>query len=38
MNKQLQDIMDGLTPKVFRTYHASRTLEEQLQKEVNSMC
>ncbi|KAF6040270.1 top-1 [Bugula neritina] len=30
LNKHLQDIMEGLTAKVFRTYNASRTLEEQL--------
>ena len=32
LNKYLQDIMDGLTAKVFRTYNASRTLQEQLEK------
>ena len=35
MNKHLHDIMDGLTAKVFRTYNASRTLEEQLEKQMN---
>ena len=30
MNKHLQSLMDGLTAKVFRTYNASRTLQEQL--------
>ena len=31
LNKHLQDLMEGLTAKVFRTYNASRTLEEQLE-------
>ena len=35
MNKHLHDIMDGLTAKVFRTYNASRTLEEQLEKQMS---
>ncbi|XP_028919866.1 DNA topoisomerase I, mitochondrial isoform X2 [Ornithorhynchus anatinus] len=30
LNKHLQDLMDGLTAKVFRTYNASITLQEQL--------
>lgn len=30
MNKHLNDIMDGLTAKVFRTFNASNTLQEQL--------
>ncbi|XP_076044570.1 DNA topoisomerase 1 [Oratosquilla oratoria] len=30
LNKHLNEIMDGLTAKVFRTYNASRTLQEQL--------
>ncbi|XP_048745493.2 DNA topoisomerase I, mitochondrial-like [Ostrea edulis] len=30
LNKHLHDLMDGLTAKVFRTYNASRTLQEQL--------
>ncbi|XP_013929605.1 PREDICTED: DNA topoisomerase I, mitochondrial-like, partial [Thamnophis sirtalis] len=29
LNKHLQDLMDGLTAKVFRTYNASITLQEQ---------
>lgn len=37
MNKHLHDIMDGLTAKVFRTYNASRTLEEQLEKQMNGI-
>ncbi|KAK3086480.1 hypothetical protein FSP39_019006 [Pinctada imbricata] len=30
LNKYLQELMEGLTAKVFRTYNASRTLQEQL--------
>uniref|UniRef100_A0A8D1ULY6 DNA topoisomerase I n=2 Tax=Sus scrofa TaxID=9823 RepID=A0A8D1ULY6_PIG len=30
LNKHLQDLMDGLTAKVFRTYNASITLQGQL--------
>jgi len=30
MNKHLNDLMDGLTAKVFRTFNASNTLQEQL--------
>ncbi|KAL5021568.1 hypothetical protein ScPMuIL_000723 [Solemya velum] len=30
LNKHLSDLMEGLTAKVFRTYNASRTLQEQL--------
>ncbi|ESO89774.1 hypothetical protein LOTGIDRAFT_192697 [Lottia gigantea] len=30
LNKHLHDLMEGLTAKVFRTYNASRTLQEQL--------
>jgi len=30
LNKHLQSLMDGLSAKVFRTYNASRTLQEQL--------
>jgi len=32
VNEYLRELMDGLTAKVFRTYNASRTLEEELQK------
>nr|XP_033789260.1 DNA topoisomerase I, mitochondrial isoform X3 [Geotrypetes seraphini] len=35
LNKHLQNLMDGLTAKVFRTYNASITLQEQL-KELTS--
>ena len=31
LNKHLNELMDGLTAKVFRTYNASRTLQEQLE-------
>ncbi|KAL1767257.1 DNA topoisomerase I, mitochondrial isoform X1 [Sigmodon hispidus] len=30
LNRHLQDLMEGLTAKVFRTYNASITLQEQL--------
>ncbi|XP_069322033.1 DNA topoisomerase I, mitochondrial [Eulemur rufifrons] len=30
LNKHLQDLMEGLTAKVFRTYNASVTLQQQL--------
>jgi DNA topoisomerase-1 len=30
LNKHLQELMEGLTAKVFRTYNASNTLQEQL--------
>ncbi|XP_067416147.1 DNA topoisomerase I, mitochondrial, partial [Emydura macquarii macquarii] len=36
LNKHLQDLMDGLTAKVFRTYNASITLQEQLKALTNS--
>lgn len=32
LNKYLSDLMDGLTAKVFRTYNASMTLQDQLGK------
>ncbi|XP_070798050.1 DNA topoisomerase I, mitochondrial isoform X1 [Pituophis catenifer annectens] len=35
LNKHLQDLMDGLTAKVFRTYNASITLQEQLEALTN---
>lgn len=35
LNKHLQDLMEGLTAKVFRTYNASRTLQEQLNLLTN---
>nr|XP_056710187.1 DNA topoisomerase I, mitochondrial [Euleptes europaea] len=35
LNKHLQDLMDGLTAKVFRTYNASITLQEQLDMLTN---
>ena len=30
LNKHLNSIMDGLTAKFFRTYNASKTLQDQL--------
>ncbi|XP_044309206.1 DNA topoisomerase I, mitochondrial [Varanus komodoensis] len=35
LNKHLQDLMDGLSAKVFRTYNASITLQEQLRALTN---
>lgn len=35
MNKHLNELMDGLTAKVFRTYNASWTLQQQLDKLTN---
>jgi hypothetical protein len=35
LNKHLQELMEGLTAKVFRTYNASRTLQEQLNLLTN---
>lgn len=32
LNKHLTELMDGLTAKVFRTYNASITLQQQLDK------
>ncbi|XP_055355453.1 DNA topoisomerase I, mitochondrial-like [Paramacrobiotus metropolitanus] len=32
LNKHLSELMEGLTAKVFRTYNASITLQEQLEK------
>ena len=36
LNKHLNSIMDGLTAKVFRTYNASKTLQEQLDKTTEA--
>ncbi|XP_064010492.1 DNA topoisomerase I, mitochondrial isoform X2 [Pogoniulus pusillus] len=36
LNRHLQRLMDGLTAKVFRTYNASITLQEQLRALTNS--
>nr|CAG4645388.1 EOG090X0296 [Lynceus sp. MCZ IZ 141354] len=36
LNKHLNDLMEGLTAKVFRTFNASNTLQEQLDKLTNS--
>lgn len=35
MNKHLNELMEGLTAKVFRTYNASSTLQEQLDQLTN---
>lgn len=35
MNKHLNELMEGLTAKVFRTYNASSTLQEQLDLLTN---
>ncbi|GAU96790.1 hypothetical protein RvY_08181 [Ramazzottius varieornatus] len=35
LNKHLSELMEGLTAKVFRTYNASFTLQEQLEKLTN---
>ncbi|KAK3603911.1 hypothetical protein CHS0354_042923 [Potamilus streckersoni] len=35
MNKHLNNLMEGLTAKVFRTYNASKTLQEQLNLLTN---
>ncbi|CAK9828534.1 DNA topoisomerase 1 [Anthophora retusa] len=35
MNKHLNELMEGLTAKVFRTYNASWTLQQQLEKLTN---
>lgn len=35
MNKHLNELMEGLTAKVFRTFNASWTLQQQLDKLTN---
>lgn len=35
MNKHLNELMEGLTAKVFRTYNASFTLQQQLEELTN---
>lgn len=35
MNKHLNELMEGLTAKCFRTYNASWTLQQQLDKLTN---
>lgn len=37
LNKHLSSLLPGLTAKVFRTFNASITLQEQLQQLSNSM-
>lgn len=36
LNTYLNEVMDGLSAKVFRTYNASRTLQDQLDKTTNA--
>ncbi|CAF1614073.1 unnamed protein product [Rotaria magnacalcarata] len=36
LNQYLSELMDGLTAKVFRTYNASKTLQDQLDLLTNS--
>lgn len=36
LNKHLSSLMAGLTAKVFRTYNASITLQQQLKELTNS--
>ena len=36
LNNHLKQFMDGLSAKVFRTYNASRTLQEELRKTESS--
>ena len=36
LNKHLQNLMEGLTAKVFRTYNASITLQGQLNETTKS--
>lgn len=36
LNKHLSSLMPGLTAKVFRTYNASITLQQQLKELSNS--
>lgn len=36
LNSYLNEVMEGLSAKVFRTYNASRTLQEQLDQMTNS--
>lgn len=38
LNKHLSSLMEGLTAKVFRTYNASRTLQEQLKLLTDGQC
>uniref|UniRef100_A0A8C2BMX4 DNA topoisomerase I n=1 Tax=Cyprinus carpio TaxID=7962 RepID=A0A8C2BMX4_CYPCA len=38
LNKHLQELMDGLTAKVFRTYNASITLQQQLNELTSFIC
>ena len=38
LNAHLKNIMEGLTAKVFRTYNASKTLQDELLKTEESNC
>ena len=38
LNKHLQSLMDGLSAKVFRTYNASKTLQDQLNLLTRGVC
>ncbi|PNF22470.1 DNA topoisomerase 1 [Cryptotermes secundus] len=38
LNKHLNELMEGLTAKVFRTFNASITLQEQLDKMTDPNC
>lgn len=38
LNKKLNEAMPGLTAKVFRTFNASTTLQEQLDKLTVGQC
>ena len=38
LNKHLSELMDGLTAKVFRTFNASKTLQEQLEELTSGRC
>ena len=35
LNRELKELMDGLSAKVFRTYNASITLQQQLENDLN---
>ena len=36
LNRELKELMDGLSAKVFRTYNASITLQQQLEAELDA--
>jgi len=37
LNAHLKSLMDGLTAKVFRTYNASKTLQDELEKTESNL-